>query len=61
MTKVKNSHLDKFAVAYVKDGVEHWLQTEFSEAEANRARDIVNDHEERNGRPRKFYVLDLAK
>ena len=60
MAKVKNHRTDKWAVAYEKDGQEHWLQTEGNQGAAIRARDIVNGHEEDNDRPAKFYVIEIG-
>ncbi len=59
MKNVKNYHIDKFAVAYMKDGNECWLQTDFSESQSLKARDIVNDHEIENDRPAKFYTINI--
>jgi hypothetical protein len=59
MSRIKNHHADHYAVAYRKDGEEHWLETHHTEGRVLRARDIVNDHEVANGRTPKFYATRI--
>lgn len=61
MPRIKNYHADKYAVAYIKDGEEHWAQTESNEISANRACHVLNDHEKRNNRPAdRYYVVKIS-
>jgi hypothetical protein len=59
MMNKKNHPNDRYAVAYMQDGVECWLQTEPTEDKADDACHVVNDHEERNKRYPKFYVVTI--
>lgn len=52
---------DRYLVLYEKDGLTHLLQSDMTGVRAVNSCRIVNDHEERNGRPRKFYVARLAR
>lgn len=61
MAKIKNSHLDRYAVAYMnEEHGEQWLETHFNELPAKHACDVVNEHERENGREPKYYVIQIS-
>lgn len=52
---------ERYLVLYEKDGVTCLLQTDMTGVRAVNSCRLVNDHEERNGRPRKFYVAKAGR